>query len=202
MGTPAGLQFDRANFLSGGPNGPASEEVAEFRVTRRGERKPLYRFNSMLVSQLSTADVERSSYFLNANGKTSMFAFGRALNMMRLQCVLVDAVNRPEVVALLTGNGTGVSADGIAVKSQQAYEEFMAMYERELRASVARRKNNKVELFVRGQLYTGLVTSVSAGFAANADWLCVANIEFIVFSATLIDYPLSVLSVPLRAEAG
>lgn len=199
MPTPAGLQFDRSQFLSGGPD--PLEGPSEFRVYARGQNKPLYRFNSMLVTQIGSADVERANYFMNANGKVSMFAFGRALDMIRLQCILVDAVNRPDVVAMLTAQETGVPADQITDKSQAAYTEFMALYERELRMSVARRNNRKIELYIRGQIYTGFVTGVNAGFAANADWLCVANIEFMVLSATTIDYPVSTLSVPLKTES-
>jgi len=197
MPTPPNLQFDREQFLSGGPGGPETEEVVEIRVADR-KNTLLYRFNSMLVTQIGNADVERANYFMNANGKVSMFAFGRALNMMRLQCVLIDAVNRAEVVEALN---SGEPADSLGVKSQQAYEEFMALYERELRFSTARRNGRKISLFVRGQMYTGFVTGVNAGFAANADWLAIANIEFIVLSATTLNYSSSVLSVPLRTES-
>ena len=183
--------FLRSEFFSGGPSG--LEGVTKLRVFTRNGRL-LHTFDSMLVTTLSAVDTERVTYFLKANAAISLYAFGRAVNAYRVQCILIDGKTRGELIDSLT-DGVSANTELVGVNSRQAYEEFMALYETEFRISKAVRRKRKVQLEIRGYNYTGFIVSEKSGYASNADWICITNFEFIVLRSEIIAVPQSKLAL-------
>jgi len=190
--------FSRAEFLRGGPNGLSG--ATTLRVYGPRQRLPLYSFDSMLVTNISTIDAERVSYFLKANGRFSLYAFGRAIQAFRVQCILIDAATRDEIADALF-DGDLINEEVAGARSRQAYEQFMALYEQELRISAAIRKKRKVQLEVRGYNYTGFVCSEKSGYASDADWMCITNFEFLALRAEIIPVPQSRLAIENTPQA-
>jgi len=182
--------FSREEFFSGGPNG--AEGITKIRsFDNQGNLRHV--FDSMLAVNVSSVDAERVSYFLKANGNISLYAFGRAVQAFRVQAILIDAATIDAANAAQLA-GADLDTEIVGAKSRQAYEQFMALYEREFRISRAIRKKRKIKLEVRGYDYTGFICSEKSGYASNAEWMCIVNFEFLALRAEIIPVPQSRLS--------
>jgi hypothetical protein len=175
------LSFSREDFFSGGPalvdnqvelrveNGLVSRDVPEvFRL--------IYRFTNMLVQSVSQVDAERTQYLLSSNDTVKLYTFDRAITVIALQAVLIDG-KIPD---------KELPKNAPPQYRQDGYEQFMWLYEHELRMNASVRKNRRIVLRTKNFDHEILVTNYHDGFASEGEWMVMASLEFIVLSSQLL----------------
>jgi len=171
--TPADLQFYRQSFLSGGPD--SVKQLVSLQVFARGTgvfSEPVWSFDRMIVHQVAQLDAEHTSFVQSANRTIKLYSFDRAVLMLSLQLIVMDAADR------------NVDNDG-----HQGYQHLLWLYENELKISVAALKQRTIVLNMHGMRYYGAVVSMTDGWAADADHMVPVAMEFLVTHAERIKLP-------------
>jgi len=171
--TPLNLTFPRSQFLQGGPS--ADAEPATLLVFD-DKNNLLYQFDNMLVYQLSTADAEHTAFVQSSNATVKLYSFDRALAMLSVQLIVVDA----------TAKDGDTDPDRF---TQQAYQEFLWLYENELKISQGIRKRRNIAIEIRGFKHYGYFISETDGWASEGEWMVAATFEFIVLRSERMALP-------------
>lgn len=172
------VSFSREGFFAGGPSQGAEIQV-EIRVEdgrfARSLFDPLHRFTNMLVQNVSVIDAERTQYLLSSNNTVKLYVFNRSVTALSMQLVLMDA------------DPKGVEFDDLVSFRQDAFEQFMWLYENELRAPQSIRKQRRVILRFNELDYEVLFTNLAEGFASEGEWQVIANVEMLVLKAEMLN---------------
>lgn len=173
------LAFSREDFFMGGPDQPevpVEIRIEDGRVSRDVPEvfRVLYKFTNMLVQSFSQVDAERTQYLLSSNDTVKLYTFGRSVTVIALQAVIID------------GRPKGARQNEDSRYSQEAYEQFMWLYEHELKMSASLRKNRRVVVRIKDHDHEVLCSSYSDGFASQGEWMVMVNIELIVLNGQLL----------------
>lgn len=174
------VSFSREDFFAGGPihkEVPIEIRVEDGRVPRGVPEvsRLLYKYTNMLVQSVSAVDAERTQYLLSSNDTVKLYTFDRSVTVLALQAVIVDGVQPQQE-----------QANEPPHFNQDAFEQFMWLYEHELKVSESVRKNRRIVVRVNELDHEVLVTNYSDGFASQGEWLVMVNLELLVLNSQLI----------------
>lgn len=172
------IAFSRDDFFVGGPSHEDGVPV-EIRVedgrSPRSAPLVLHTFTNMLVQSASQVDAERTQYLLSSNNTVKLYTFNRAVTALSLQMLLID------------GDPRGVEYDDPVQFRQDAFEQFMWLYENELKMSQAVRRKRRIIVKIKDLDHEVLATQLTHGFASEAEWQVIANMELLFLSAEILN---------------
>jgi hypothetical protein len=177
------VAFSREDFFMGGP---AQKEVPiEIRVEDGRQRRDtpeifrlLYRFTNMLVQSVSVVDAERTQYLLSSNDTIKLYTFDRSVTVLAIQAVIIDGKPKPKKLL--------AKPDPIPVYQQDAFAQFMWLYEHELKMTSSIRKNRRIVIRVKDHDHEVLVSNYNEGFASQGEWMVMLGLELIVLNAQVL----------------
>lgn len=143
------------------------DELERLRIELFLETGPrLFRYDQMLVQQVSDLDVEKAQFDISSHGLTKAFFFNRNLKAISVSAVLMDLEQEE------------VNEDSLVVHDQLTLFEYL--YHRYLRAPQVARHKYRLELTIRDHTYVGLMTNVILGLASDDDTIGAASFTFFV----------------------